>query len=315
MVQPLWWQKYRPESLDGFIFQSDHQKQVISKYIESKNIPHLLLFGVKGSGKTTLARILINELVGEEYREADILTINGSSDGKIENMRNMVKSHISKLPMGELNIVFIDEADGLSLSAQNSLRGLMEEYDESSRFIFTCNYVNKLTPELRSRFTEFKFSRLKSSEMLETAASILVSEGVSLETKEEFELLKTYVEMFPTDLRKLINALEASVVDGKLIQGNLQDETLQYSIELLELLQENNWLKARELIAANVSEDELIEVYRFLYTYLDEIPKFKDSEIKWKKGIVIISDYMYRHAFHPDNEINFSSCLIKLSEV
>lgn len=314
MVQPLWWQKYRPHSLDTFIFQNKHQKSVIEKYISEKNIPHLLLYGVRGSGKTTLAHILVNNLIEEDHRASDVLYINGSADGKIDNMRNMVKSHISKLPMGEVNIVFVDEADGLSGASQDSLRGLMERYDEHARFIFTCNYVNKLTPELRSRFTEFKFSKLKKNKMLEAAAQILVEEGISLETEEELEILESYVDMFSSDLRKLINALEASCVDGKLVQGSLQDETLQYSIELLDLLEKNDWMSAREMIAANVSEDEIIEVYRFLYTYLDEIPKFKD-ELKWKKGIVIISDYMYRHAFHPDSEINFSGCLIKLSEV
>jgi len=314
MVQPLWWQKYRPQSISSFIFQNDYHKQIISKYLDEKTFPHLLFYGVRGSGKTTLANILINELIEEDDRDSDVLYLNGSSEGNIDTMRSMVKSHIGKMPMGDMNIVFVDEADGLSPAAQNSLRGLMEKYDSKARFIFTCNYVNKLTPELRSRFTEFKFNKVKKSKMLETAASILLEEGVSLEEDEEMEVLKTYVDMFSSDLRKLINTLEASTIDKKLVQGSLQDDTLQYSLELLELLNKNDWLKARELIASNISEDELIEVYRFLYNYLDEIGKFKD-ELKWKKGIIIISDYMYRHAFHPDNEINFAGCLIKLSEV
>lgn len=314
MVQPLWWQKYRPESIDNFIFQDKQQKNIIEKYIEENSFPHLLFYGVRGSGKTTLAHILINNLIDENEKDSDVLYINGSSEGNIDTMRNRVKNHISKMPMGSMNLVFVDEADGLSPTAQNSLRGLMESYDSHARFLFTCNYVNKLTPELRSRFTEFKFNKLKKSKLFETATEILLKEGVKLEADEEIETLKTYIETFSSDLRKLINALEASTINGKLSSGNIHDDTLQYSIELLDLLEKNDWLSARELIAANVSEDDIIEVYRFLYSYLDEISKFKDTK-KWKKGIVIISDYMYRHSFHADSEINFAGCIIKLSEV
>lgn len=312
MVQPLWWQKYRPNTLDKFIFQNDTHRDTFNRYLRDKSIPHLLLYGAKGTGKTTLAGIIISELVGENI--TDILRINGSSDGTIDNMRTMVLNHINKVPMGSVNIVFIDEADGLSSSSQNALRGLMEEYDDHARFIFTCNYVNKLTPELRSRFTEFKFNPLKKDDVLDSVVEMLLAEGVDLSTEEDLEALESYATAFSSDFRKLINALESSVVDGKLTYDTEVDNLLEYNLELIDLLGANNWIQARELIAGNVSGDELLEVYRFLYTYLSEIPKFK-NEMKWKKGILTISDYMYRHAVHPDSEINFAGCIIKLSEI
>lgn len=313
-LKELWWQKYRPTTLDTFIFQNKSHKQIIEKFIAEKSFPSLLLWGARGTGKTTLARILINQIIPNEYQGPDVLCLNGSARRGIDVMRNEVKSHISSLPMGEFKIVFIDEADGLSLDAQAMLRGLMEEYDYNARFIFTCNYVKKLTLELRSRFDEFKFARLATKDFIKYGAEILINEGVSLEDEEEYELLKSYAELFKNDLRKFVTNLQTSVIEGKLISGRIQDTSLEYGMELLDLLNKNDWIAARELVAENIPEEDLPEIYRFLYTYLEEIEKFKNPN-KWNRGIVIISDYMYRHALHLDAEINFAGCMIKLSEV
>lgn len=314
MIKELWWQKHRPKSLKGFAFQNSEHKRIIKKFIEEKSIPHLLFQGAKGSGKTTLAKILINSLVPEEFQDSDVLVINGSTHGKIDDMRSMVSSHVSSIPMGDMKIVFIDEADGLSDRSQEALRGILEQCDSNARVIFTCNYINKLTPELRSRFHEFKFSPLRKDDLLEIAASILLKESVSLTDEEDIDNLNSYIDFYSSDLRKLILALESGTSEGKLLPPNLDNTVISYGVELIELIEKNNWIKARDLVAQNVSDDEIVEVYRFLYEYLNEIEKFKD-ESKWKKGIVVISDYMYRHGFHVDPEINFAGCLIKLVEI
>ena len=314
MVKQLWWQKYRPKALKGFAFQNSDHKRIIKGFLNDKSIPHLLFQGVKGSGKTTLAKIIINKLVPEEYQDSDVLFINGSTHGKIDNVRSMVLSHVSTLPMGDFKIVFVDEADGLSDRSQEAFRGILEQCDDNARVIFTCNYINKLTPELRSRFHEFKFNKLNRDSLLEISASILLKEGISLELEEDLDLLNSYVDIYSSDLRKLLLALESGTEDGKLLPPSIDSTTTEYGIELLELLGSNNWIKGRELIAENVSDDDYIEVYRFLYNYLNEVEKFKD-ETNWKKGIVIISDYMYRHSLHVDPEINFAGCLVKLVEV
>lgn len=313
-LQELWWKKYRPKNLETFIFQNKSHKKVIEKFIEEKSFPSLLFWGLRGSGKTTLAHILINEIIPEEYRGADVLQLNGSSRRGIDVMRQEVSSHISTLPLGDFKVVFIDEADGLSSDAQAMLRGLMEQYDHNARFIFTCNYVKKLTLELRSRFDEFKFTRLSTKDFIKYGAEILINEGVSLEDDSEYEILKNYAELFKNDLRKFVTNLQSSTIDGKLLPGRIQDNALEYGTELLELLNKNDWITARELIAENIPEEDLPEIYQFLYSYLEEIEKFKDIK-KWNRGIVIISDYLYRHSMHLDAEINFAGCMIKLSEV
>lgn len=315
MPRQLWWMKHRPDSLDSFIFQNEDQERKITKFLKEKNIPHLLLYGTKGSGKTTLARILINTLVEQDNRGNDVLTINGSLDGKIDNIRTKVINHANSVPMGDIKIVFIDEADGLSPSAQDSLRGVLEKYDENTRVIFTANYVNKLTPELRSRFSEFKFTKLNENKILEYCIDVLDEEGVDIENSENIEALKLLAKLYSDDFRKLITALENATDNDRIYADQIADDTLNDKLELLELLKKDNWMKARELVAENFPDDELVELYRFLYDYLEEIDKFGQDSVKWKKGISAISKFMYRHVTHPDQEINFADCLITLSEI
>ena len=315
MPKSLWWTKYRPDTLENFIFQSKEQERIIKKYIQERDFPHQLFYGAKGSGKTTLAYILINSLVEEENRTSDVLIINGSLDGKIDEIRNTLINHVTSVPMGDRKIVFIDEADGLSPNAQNSLRGILEKYESNARVIFTANYINKLTPELRSRFVEHKFSNLNSIKILEYCIDILDNEGVDIENQDNIDALKTLAKAYSHDFRKLITALQDSVDGDKIHAESADDGTIGIKLQLLDLLSKDNWIKARELVAENFPDEELVEVYRFLYDYLDEIEKFANDKNKWKKGIITISDYMYRHAIHPDQEVNCASCLIKLSEV
>lgn len=314
MPKQLWWQKHRPSNLDNFIFQNDDHKRFINKCIKEKSIPHLLLHGPRGSGKTTLAEIIISELVEEDNITSDVLRINGSKDGKIDNIRNQLINHVKSVPMGDVQIVFVDEADGLSSSAQDSLRGILEAYDKDARVIFTCNYVDRLTPELRSRFTQLKFHNLKKISVIQYCADVLEVEGIDLDDNDNLKAFKEITDSYSGDLRQLIINLENSVYEGKLEVSTIEDTGLDVKLEIFDSLDKDNWIKARKIAAENFRDDELIEVYRFLYEYLDDMEKFEDEKI-WKRGIVIISDHMYSHATHPDQEINFASCLIRLSEV
>lgn len=315
MPKQIWWAKHRPDTLDNFIFQNEDHERLLKKYVEEKSFPHLMFYGAKGTGKTTLARILINEIVPVDCRKSDVLEINGSIKGSIDTIRKTIISHITSVPMGEVKIVFVDEAEKLSETAQKALKGTLETYADNARVIFTTNHINKFDPQLRDRFKEFKFNKLKKIDIMGYCIGVLDEEGIDIENNENVEALKKIVDLHPTSLRQVIVDLQDAAEGDKLVETNIEDETLAYKVDILDLINEDNWIKARQVAAENFFDDELIEVYRFLYDYIEEIEKFSKKDQKWKKGIIVLSDYMYRHAIHPDQEINFASCLIKLSEI
>lgn len=314
MPKQLWWQKHRPDSVDKFIFQSEEQERFIRKCIDEKSFPHLLLHGPKGSGKTTLAEIIIKALVDDDNISSDVLRINGSIDGKIDNIRKQLINHVSRIPMGDVQIVFVDEADGLSSSAQDSLRGILEEYDKDARVIFTCNYVNRLTPELRSRFTQMKFSQPSEADVVPYCADILESEGINLDDNENLKAFKEILGGYTGDLRQLVINLDNAAYGDKLDVASIEDDSIDIKLQIFDAIGEDNWVKARKIAAENFRDEELIEVYRFIYDYLEDMEKLEDPK-DFKKAVVILSDYMYKHAVHPDQEINFASFLVKLSEI
>jgi replication factor C small subunit len=147
-MKELWTEKYRPSTIDNYVFRDDTQREQVRTWIESKTIPHLLFSGAAGVGKTTLAKILINSLGVNTY---DILEINASRDNNVETVREKIIGFVSTMPFGEFKVVLLDEADYLSPNAQAILRGVMETYASSARFILTCNYPNKVIPALHSR--------------------------------------------------------------------------------------------------------------------------------------------------------------------
>jgi len=196
----------------------------------------------------------------------------------------------------------------------HSLRGILEEYDADARVIFTCNYVNRLTPELRSRFTQMKFTQPNKDAVVPYCADILDAEGIDLENTDNLRAFKEIIDSYTGDLRQLVINLDNSVYGDTLDVSSMEDATLDIKLSIFDSIDEDNWIQARRIAAENFRDEELIDVYRFLYEYLPDMKKFEEPK-EFKKGIVIISDYMYRHALHPDQEINFASCLVKLSEV
>ena len=309
-VKQIWASKYRPKIVDDYIFQDESQKNIVLNYIKDQSIPNLFFTGHRGIGKTTLALILKNAL---NIEDVDFLAINASDDNSVDVIRNKIKNFISTFAVGPFKIVLLDEADYLTVNAQAILRNLMEDedYSANARFILTCNYEKKIIPELRSRCQEFKFKSLSKDDMLGRLAEVLTFEKVKV---TNLELLDKYIDLCYPDMRKLLIMAEQNNVDGKLQEPVNKDTSLEYKLELLDCLAQNNWERARTIVCDNVDGDQWVEVYQFLYEYLHEVGKFTDQK-KWKQGIVIIADHLYRHANCADSEINFTACIIRLTEV
>ena len=304
-MKELWVEKYRPKSVEGYVFRDEHQKKQVQQWIKEETIPHLLFSGNAGIGKTTLAKLLFNEL---EINEFDILEINASRTNSVDDVRDKIVNFVQMIPFGKFKVVLLDEADYLSPNAQAALRGVMEEYHTTSRFILTCNYPNRIIPALHSRCQGFHIAKVDVNEFTARVAQILIDEGV----KPDLDTLDTYVKASYPDLRQCINTVQMNSQDGVLLKPNESDKNeADWKFEMVELFKAGEITKARKLVCASARAEEMEEVYRWLY---DNIELFGDEE-KQDKAVVIIKQGLVDHTLVVDPEINLAATLIKLARV
>ena len=304
-MKELWVEKWRPKSIDGYVFRDDHQRKQVETWIKDRSIPHLLLSGNAGIGKTTLAKILINELGIEDY---DVLEINASRTNSVDDVRDKITNFVQMIPFGPFKVVLLDEADYLSPNAQAALRGVMEEYHQTSRFILTCNYPNRIIPAIHSRCQGFHVERTDLTEFTARVATILVEEAVDF----ELETLDLYVKVTYPDLRKCINLVQQNVHNGALSLPDKGDAgAADWKFDMVELFKVGKITEARKLLCGKIRAEEMEEVYRWLY---DNIEIF-GPEDNQDKAILVIKQGLVDHTLIADPEINLSATLIKLSRL
>ena len=304
-MKELWVEKYRPKTVDGYVFRDDHQRNQINTWIKDKSIPHLLLSGAAGIGKTTLAKVLINELGIEEY---DVLEINASRTNSVEDVRDKITNFVQMIPFGPFKVVLLDEADYLSPNAQAALRGVMEEYHATARFILTCNYPNRIIPALHSRCQGFHVERTDITEFTARVATILVEEAVDF----DLDTLDLYVKVAYPDLRKCINLVQQNVNEDKLASPNKADGgEADWKFDMVELFKAGKISDARKLLCGKLRAEEMEEVYRWLY---DNITIFGE-ESKQDAAILILKQGIVDHTLVVDVEINLAAVLIKLARL
>jgi replication factor C small subunit len=301
-MKDIWVEKYRPKTVSEYVFKNESQKRTIQGWINDKSIPHLLFAGSAGTGKTTLARVLINEL---GVQPADLLFINATRDNGIEYVRNKITNFSETMPWGDFKIVLLDEADYLSPDAQAALRGVMEQYHSSVRFILTCNYDNKIIPPLKSRCQVFQIQKQDEGEFFNRMLTILEAEGVQYDPY----LLGTFVVATQPDMRKTINNLQAATVDGVLTAPEEGSDDSAWLIKMVDLFKSGNIKEARKLIVANARPDEYEGIFRKMYENLDW---FGDTEDKQDEAVIIIRNGLVKHVSVADVEINLSATLIEL---
>lgn len=304
-IEDLWVEKYRPESLDGFVFRDSHQKQQIEKWVSEKSIPHLLLSGNPGVGKTTLAKILFKQL---NINPLDIKEINASRKNSVDDIRNEIVNFVQMIPFGEFKVVLLDEADYLSPNAQAILRGVMEDYSSVARFILTCNYPNRILPAIHSRCQGFHVEKVDINEFTARVATILISENI----KFDLDTIDTFVKATYPDLRKCINMIEMNSINGSLNIPHKGDTgEADYKIEMVQLFKSNKINQARKLICSQARPEEMEEIYRWLY---DNIELFGD-ETQQENAILIIKQGLVDHTLVADPEINLSATLVRLARL
>ena len=305
-MKELWVEKYRPKSVDGYVFRVESQRKQIATWIKDKSIPHLILSGSAGIGKTTLAKILINELGIEEY---DVLEINASRTNSVDDVRDKITNFVQMIPFGPFKVVLLDEADYLSPNAQAALRGVMEEYHATSRFILTCNYPNRIIPALHSRCQGFHVEKTDLTEFTARAATILVEESIDF----DLDILDNYVRITYPDLRKCINLVQQNVQEGALASPDAGDAgEADFMVDMVELFKKGKIQEARKLVCGKARPEEIEGIYRWMYDNLD---LFGDSEEKKDTALLIIKQGLVDHTIIADPEINLAACLVKLARI
>ena len=305
-MKTLWVEKYRPNTLEGYVFRDDNQKAQVEGWIKNKTIPHLLFSGAPGVGKTTLAKILLHQL---DVEGSDVLEINASRENSVDTIRDKITNFVQTMPFGDSKVVLLDEADYITPNGQAALRGVMEMYHQSARFILTCNYPNRVIPALHSRCQGFHIEKIDKTEFTARVATILVEENVEM----DLDTLDTYVKATYPDLRKCINTVQMNSAEGKLQQPNTADTgESDYKIEMVELFKAGRITEARKLLCSQARPEEMEDIYKWMY---DNIEIFGNTEDQQDDAILAIKQGLVDHSFVAEAEINLSATLIKLARI
>ena len=305
-MKDLWVEKYRPNNVNDYVFRDEAQKVQVSSWIEEGALPHLLFSGAPGTGKTTLAKVLLHSLGVDG---SDILEINASNENGIDVIRDKITNFVSTMPFGEFKYVLLDEADYISPNGQAALRGVTEMYYTTARFIFTCNYPQRIIPALHSRCQGFHIEKLDMTEFTSRVATICVQEGVEV----DLETLDTYVNATYPDMRKCINLVQMNSTTGKLIMPD-QSDTGQsdWQLQMVDLFKAKEFKKARELIVGQARPEEYEDIFRFMYRNLE---LWGDSEAQRMQAVVTIRDGLVKSVSCADPEINLSATLVELTQI
>jgi DNA polymerase III delta prime subunit len=292
----LFTEKYRPDTLEGYIGNEDF-KSSLQQWIDTSDIPHLLLTGTAGTGKTTAAKLIVNNI------NCDFIYINCSDENGVDTIRDKVKNFVSSASFKPLKVVIMDEADFLTVNAQAALRNVIETYSLSARFIFTCNYLERIIDPIQSRTVIFELTPPSMKDVAIKCLQILDEESVNYNRNDIGGIVK---QTYP-DIRKSLNLLQSSIKDGVLEPSRTITNFNKTSDQIIELLKSKNvknFTTIRQIVADSNIRD-YNELYRVLFERADE---FTDSAI----ATLIIADYQYKSLMAPDKEITMMACISKL---
>jgi len=296
----LWTEAFRPDTLEGYI-GNEHIIEKVKIFIANGDVPHLLFYGSAGTGKTTLAKIIANSV------DADLMYINASDENSVDAVRDKIKRYASTVGFKRWKIIILDEADYLTPNAQAALRNLMETYSKTTRFILTCNYVEKIIDPIQSRCQTFAIMPPNKTDVAKRLVSVLEEKQVQYDIRDIAAIINS---SYP-DIRRAINTAQSCVIENRLTLDKVSAIQANYMTEVLEMLKnakdkKATFTKIRQCIADSKVRD-FTPMYTFLYDNLDE---FAHGHIA--PCILIIAESQFKDASVVDKEINIMAMFVNI---
>ena len=296
----LWVERYRPSGLEGYV-GNEHIIQKVNIYIENNDVPHLLLHGEAGTGKTTLAKIIVNAI------DCDYLYINASDERGIDTLREKIRGFAASVGFKTWKVVILDESDYLTRDAQAALRNLMETFSKSTRFILTCNYPEKVIDPIQSRCQTFEIIPPTKKDVAKRLNDILINEGIQFEMQD----LAVIVNSGYPDIRRVINAAQRQVINGRLVIDKQSSIESTYSEKIVDILKsgvdtKSKFTQIRQILADSKVRD-YTKLYSTLYERVDEYAGHKVGTT-----IVNIAEAQYKDSLVVDKEINVMAMFVNI---
>jgi len=295
----LWVERFRPTKLENYV-GNEHLKAKVERYIKTNDVPHLLLYGRAGTGKTTLAKLIVKNI------ECDYLYINASDENSVDTVRNKVRQFASTIGFKDMKVIVLDECDYITPNAQAALRNLMETFSKHCRFILTCNFVERIIDPLQSRCQVFEIIPPSKKDVALHLVKIIEQEKLKYDAGD----VKVLIDSSYPDVRKIINATQRSVVDNKVVMDKQSTIQNDYKLKVLDILKTQDKKTAfsnlRQLLADNAIRD-YSDCFRLLYDNVDEFAAGNMAAV-----ILILARYEQSDMQVVDKEINFMAMLIEL---
>ena len=300
MSNSLWVEKYRPDTLEGYV-GNEHILEKVKIYIQNEDVPHLLLYGQAGTGKTTLAKIITNQI------DCDVMYINASDENSVDAVRDKIRGFASSMGFRKWKVVILDESDYLTPNAQAALRNLMETFSKSTRFILTCNYVEKVIDPIQSRCQTFAITPPSKKEVAKRLFDILNQENVEFQ-KDDLAIL---VNSGYPDIRRVLNAAQRQVINGKLIIDATSNIQANYADNVVEELMKSADVKTKFNSVRQIIADSKVRDFSPLYkTLYDRVDEYANNKVG--QTILNIADGQFKDSMVVDKEINVMAMMINI---
>lgn len=296
----LWVERYRPSGLEGYV-GNEHIIQKVNIYIENNDVPHLLLHGEAGTGKTTLAKIIVNAI------DCDYLYVNASDERGIDTLREKIRGFAASVGFRTWKVVILDESDYLTRDAQAALRNLMETFSKSTRFILTCNYPEKVIDPIQSRCQTFEIIPPTKKDVAKRLNDILINEGIQFEMQD----LAVIVNSGYPDIRRVINAAQRQVINGRLVIDKQSSIESTYSEKIVDILKSGVDTKSKFTQIRQILADSKVRDYTKLYSTLYErVDEYAGNKVG--TTIVNIAEAQYKDSLVVDKEINVMAMFVNI---